>query len=65
MKYLLSFIGLMALVTLGVQHMSRSATETRAEVRVEKMMDGWLAGGTGTDGHAQEAICMWFKGVSP
>jgi hypothetical protein len=61
-KTILRLVGVVLAVIAVLHFVNRGATEKRAEIRVQTMMDGWLAGGTSYDGHAQEAVCMWFNG---
>ncbi len=60
LRFALAGVGI-ALVAL--YFVDRDAATRKATLRVERMMDGWLEGGTGSNGATQDAVFQWNHGT--
>jgi len=51
-----------AVVVAAIFFVNRSMIEKDAELRVQRVLDGMVAGGTGAGGDIQDAVCAWWDG---
>ena len=59
LRFVLVIIGVLGVLAF----IDRDAVERKTRLRVERMMEEMIAGGTSTDAHIFEAICQWHHGT--
>ena len=63
MKLVQVGMAVIGVALIGLFFLERDAATRKATLRVERMLDGWLEGGTGSNGAVQEAVFQWNHGT--